>query len=297
MTDKEKISDKAREIGFDLIGFAACELLDEAAKFSHEAAESGKFATLKYLESNIPQKRDPRLILPGAKSVIALAKHYSAAANYAPGTLKVARYALLPDYHVRLRPMLNELATYIKSETGGEVATSLDGGKAFEKIWAERAGLGFQGRNSLLITPEFGSYINLAVIFTVAEFSPDTPAKSLCGKCRKCIESCPNTAISPNKIIDLRRCISYHTIENKGEIPPEINLAGNAYGCDICQEVCPHNHHVIMENFSAVPEGGLSPKELLAMTPEEFNRKFADSPIKRIKLHRLKRNILHCLNQ
>jgi epoxyqueuosine reductase len=255
---------------------------------------------------SVEKRADPRLIMPEARAVLILGIPY-----YNPDSLeppadtgiygKVASYAWGMDYHSTIPPRLNQAARIIEEFVGRKVTTRgyTDTGPILERDFAQRAGLGWIGKNTCLIIPGRGSYFLLSELFLDVEIEPDFPfLPDQCGSCTRCIDSCPTACIRNDRTIDARRCISYLTIENKGEIAEDLRSAlGNwIFGCDICQQVCPWNQRF------APPEGhpdfaprpNLAQPELtgeLALSVEEFNRKFKDNPIRRAKRRGYLRNI------
>jgi epoxyqueuosine reductase len=290
---------------------------------------------MKWIEKSFDKRKDIRLIMPEAKTVISLAYNYYTDFKLYEDRPKISRYAWGKDYHKIIKKKLKELYEYIESLTplnplphqvrdrplqkggtersarlrngqaGGFVVVAkayVDDGPVMDKSWAVRAGIGWLGKHTNVINPEYGSWIFLSEIITNLEFETyDEPIDDLCGSCRICIDACPTGAIVDNYILNSNLCISYHTIENHGEIPEHISLHGWIFGCDICQDVCPFNKNdkpTKDENFYpntplVPPEGGTwkTKAELEAITEEEFNTLFADSPIKRTKYKGWRRNL------
>ncbi len=256
-------------------------------------------------------RKDPRLILPECRSILVLAARYPAPLLLSPhfrkkwgetegGIGRVASYAWGWDYHLVFAERLKALAAFIETQVGSPLAQRwyTDTGPILERELAQRAGLGWIGKNTCLINPQQGSYFLLAELFLGVELAPDAPfASDRCGTCRRCIEACPTGCIRPDRSIDARRCISYLTIENKGEIPPELRpkLGNWAFGCDVCQMVCPWNRFAGEEYDPAfAPRPGLPEPDLesdLRLTPEEFKQKYADSPLLRPRRGGYLRNV------
>ncbi len=243
---KAAIQDRARELGFDDCRFATAAPPASAPQFKQWLAD-GQHGQMAYLEHNAHKRMDPQQVLPGAKSMISLAAAYGetgiADAGQSAGV--VARYARFADYHDVLGGRLKSLADFV-NQLGGEGTRSLwyvDTGPLLERDLAQRAGLGFIGKHTNLISRRLGNWIFLAEIITTLEIAPDAPEKNRCGSCARCLAACPTEAITAPFQLDARRCISYLTIELKGAIPVELRPAiGNRiYGCDDCLAVCPWN--------------------------------------------------------
>lgn len=250
------------------------------------------------------RRHDPKLILPECRSILMLGVRYPDPASLQAGQVtslkgRVAAYAWGRDYHLVLPGRLKEMAGFIEQLAGKALPQRwyTDTGPILERDLAQRAGLGWIGKNTCLINPKQGSYFLLAEILIGAELEPDPPFPAdRCGTCQRCIRACPTGCILPDRTLDARRCISYLTIENKGEIPPGLRgQMGNwAFGCDICQMVCPWNRFSAQEYDPALAANpGLPTPELsveLKLTPQEFNRKFKDSPIQRARRRGYLRN-------
>lgn len=253
-----------------------------------------------YLEDY--QKRvHPEQLLPGAKSVIVIAVNYYRPVDGVPaGHGQIARYAYGRDYHKVLKNLLKQLEIFIlKNSPEAKTKICVDSSPLLEKNYAVRAGLGFIGKNTTLITPEFGSFVLLGEIICDLELEYDTEKTGTCGTCTRCLDACPTKAILGPGELDARRCISYLTIETSGPIPDEFHAAmgDRIFGCDICQEVCPYNKvnakPVSLKAFKEVKIAGqtLSLDEILAIeTDEQFLQKFAGSPLMRAKRKGLQRN-------
>ncbi len=302
MTQKEQaIRTYASEQGFELCHFAsAAKLTDEAVRLD-EWLNSGKHATMHWMERNLERRLDPREIVPDAQSVIVLGFNYYTPYDHeeSPESGKISRYAWGDDYHDVLKPKLLDLAKTLESEFSEHVFRFYnDTGPVMEKQWARRSQLGWQGKHSNIITRTHGSWIFLSAIITTLELAPETPHADFCGSCTACIEACPTQAIVEPYVVDSTKCLSYWTIEAKPDVQIPDNIAkdmdGWMFGCDVCQDVCPWNR------FSK--ESGrteFAPRELRTsletsvvsnMTQEEFSARFRKSPIKRTKLAGLKRN-------
>ncbi len=303
---KDEIKTEAKSLGFSHIGFTNP---DGPLRFGSflEWINNGYAAEMKYLTrpDSIAKRKDPRLILPACESIIVVAIPYTP-----PGLEKreisfpkIANYAIGDDYHIIIPKLLEKLMKYIISKVYPvevEYKVCTDTGPILEKDLAQKAGLGWIGKNSCLIIPEAGSFCFLAEILLNLPFDPDSVFKNdFCGNCTRCIDSCPTNCIHPNRTIDANHCISYLTIENRSTIPEKIRarLNGWIFGCDICQQVCPWNKKYAKEpdpnyfqtsefiqNFDFISE--------LKIDKSEFKNKYSKSPLNRSKYEGYKRNLL-----
>ena len=303
---KAEIKAYARSLGFDLVGIAPCETPREGYTRYLSWLNAGYHAEMAYMArpENVRRRGNPRLILPECQAVITLAVRYykqspdNAQAGKPRG--KVASYAWGNDYHDVLVRWLRELVKFIESKVGHPIPNRYytDTGPILEKEFAVRGGLGWVGKNGLLINPQLGSYLFLAEILLGIPLEPDEPfSADLCGSCTRCIDACPTHAILPNRTVDANSCISYLTIEHRGAIPTELrgSMGDWVFGCDICQTVCPWNRRPTEEgNPAFAPRAGV-PRPILAeelrLTPQEFNRKFKGSAVKRTKRRGYLRNV------
>lgn len=302
---KEVIREKSRQLGFVLAGVTTPEPPPHFATFKHWL-DQGHHGAMAYLadEKSLTRRADPGSILPECKSILVLAIPYSdpktVRASEEPHPHgRVAAYAWGDDYHEVLRGKLKQLVAFIEAQVGHPVPNRwyTDTGPVLERDLAQRAGLGWIGKNTCLINPKCGSYFLLAEILLGVFIEPDPPfTTDHCGTCRRCIEACPTQCILPNRTLDARRCISYLTIELKDDIPAELRpmLKDWVFGCDVCQMVCPWNRFANETGDSAFqPRGGIPLPVLtgeLSLTPEAFNRKFKRSPVKRAKRRGYLRN-------
>jgi epoxyqueuosine reductase len=296
---KEYIRKKSRELGIDMVGFArAGEAGPEAARLDRWL-EGGNHAGMEWIAKNRDRRADPRLALEGARTVVSAAVNYHTRHEHAgaPGTGKISRYAWGDDYHDVLGKKLDALlAAIVEAEPAVAGRVYVDTGPVMEKAWAARAGLGWQGKHTNLISPEYGSWIFLGEILLTAEIAPDPPETDHCGNCVLCIEACPTGAITEPYVLDAGLCISYLTIEHRGPFPPGSGgmLDGWLFGCDVCQEVCPWNDRAVVSGDPAFsPRPGNVDRELgnvLGMGEEEFRAVFRGSPVRRARLEGLKRN-------
>ena len=306
MSLTQAVKEQAYQLGFVLAGVTTPEPPPHLSTFEYWLS-AGRHGNMNYLadERSRTRRADPRLILPECKSILVLAAPYadpkSAEASEGPApTGRVAAYAWGDDYHNVFPARLKELVTFIEAQVGHPVPNRYytDTGPILERDLAQRAGLGWIGKNTCLINPKHGSYFLLAEILLGIELEPDHPLTTdHCGTCTRCIQACPTDCILPDRTLDARRCISYLTIELKDDIPEELRpLLGDwVFGCDVCQMVCPWNRFASPQgdaSFSSRP--GLPRPNLireLELTPEAFNRKFKNSPLKRTKRRGYLRNV------
>ena len=294
-----KIKDKAAGLGFDLCGIARVRPLDEHRQKIGKWLEKGYHAGMTYMARHFEKRIDPSLLVPGAASIIVVAMNYYRDYN-PPGDKAVfSRYALGKDYHKVLKDRLFLLLEYVKQESAGtEGRVFVDTAPVLERAWALEAGLGWIGRNSMLINRDKGSYVFLGelVINTALNYDKPEP-KDYCGSCRRCIDACPTGAIMENRTIDSNKCLSYLTIENKGPIPEEYaEKAGKRiFGCDICQEVCPWNkksEETRIEEFEPLQKIiDYTSEQWGNITEEEFYSVFRDSAVLRAGYKGFMRNI------
>ena len=295
----EIIIDKALELGFDLIGFApAKKLTDNTENLKKWIGENFQ-AGMKYMEENLDKREDVSLILSGAKSVISLGVNYYTPFNHVnkPNTGKISRYAWGKDYHFLMWEMLEQLESYLRSlDSSFQTKSYVDTGPVMDRVWAEKAGLGWQGKNGNIISKKFGSWIFLATMITNFEFDYNLPEADSCGTCTACIDACPTKAIIADGVIDSNMCISYLTIENKGEIPQQFigKFNGWIFGCDICQDVCPWNKKFAKETekdwFKPLSGTELPLDMFENLSNRQFNRLFEESPVKRARAKGMRRN-------
>ena len=307
MTLTERLKQQARTLGFSLVGVVAAtpsRTLD--AYLTWIANEMhGKMGYLAR-EDRIVRRQDLNVIVPGVQSMVCVALDYKTLqlpADIAndPSRGRISNYAWGGDYHDVMTPKLKQLAQWLEAEAGGSVESKVyvDTGAILERSHAEAAGIGFTGKNTMLIRPNAGSLFFLGELLTTVALDPDeieTPMPG-CGTCTRCLTACPTDAFPQPFVLDARRCISYLTIELKGWIPREMrSLMGNwVYGCDVCQDVCPFNRFALDSpepRFRAGSYDTAAPHltDLLALDIPAFNNRFANSPIKRIKRPRLVRN-------
>ena len=296
----EEIKRKAQELGFSKIGIARAERLEEESERLTEWLARGYHGTMEWMSQNAEKRSDPGNILPGARSMIVVALNYYANVRHSDDerTGKISRYAWGDDYHEVLTSKLHQLLEFIKiKEPLAEGKVYVDTGPVLEKVWAQRAGIGWEGKHTNVITKEYGSWVFLGEIILNLELEYDSPATDHCGSCTLCIEACPTQAITEPYVLDSTLCISYLTIEHRGAIAEELGEKFDrwVYGCDICQDVCPWNQKfarptLIKEFYPR--EYNIAPdiQTLSEISQEEFSEKYRKSPMKRTKQNGIVRN-------
>jgi epoxyqueuosine reductase len=281
-----------RRLGFDLVAIGPADPPEHGPAF--EAwLDAGYAGTMHYLERGRAKRLDPRQVLPGARSVVAAALNYYQGAG-TPGPAHVARYAWATDYHGVMEPRLQALLDDLTAAAPGATGRLyVDTGPVLEREIAARAGLGWIGKNTMLLHPTLGSFFFIGVVLTTAELAPDAPLPDRCGTCTRCLEACPTGAFVNPYVMDARRCISYLTIEHRGTIPVELREAMGelAFGCDVCQTVCPWNRHAPITPEAAFAAGSLPAlDEWVALTEDGFRTRLRGSPLRRARRAGLARN-------
>lgn len=300
-TYSQSIKDEALRLGFTGCGISSAEYLAEDADRVKAWIEKGMQGTMDWMERNFDKRTDPRLLLEGTKSVISvILNYYPGEQQHDPEAPVVAKYAYGEDYHFVMKAMLNDLLKFIQ-ENIGEVQgrAFVDSAPLLDRAWAKRAGLGWIGKNTNLISREHGSFVFIGQLLVDLELEPDkTIVPDLCGTCTLCIDTCPTGAIVEPYVLNGSKCISYFTIENKGDMPTGMEdlFKNRVFGCDICQDICPWNWKkakpLNVERLK--PLTGLlemTHADWYNITPGEFNKKFKKSPIRRPKYEGLKRNL------
>jgi epoxyqueuosine reductase len=290
------------------LGFAACGITDTAPVQTHEQyrhwIEQGYNASMRWMarDDAVAKRADVRHIVPNARSVICVAMHYRTEAEWdAQAHGKVARYARGDDYHDFMTPRLRELLSWIQQQVPCEGRVYVDTGPVLERDLARRAGLGWVGKNTMLLSRALGSYFMLGEIILDIELETDRPhLEQFCGSCTRCLDACPTDAFVAPYVLDANKCISFHTIENREAAPKELraNFGDWVFGCDICQEVCPWNHK--SRAHSDEPELWTRHEnptllELLMMPQPQFSQRLKGSPLKRPKRRGMKRNAVTVL--
>jgi epoxyqueuosine reductase len=310
MSLSQDIKRKAIELGFDLVGVTGASPIDaeQAAVFA-EWLKSGFAGQMSYMHRNLEKRLDPAKLLDNAQSVIVVGLNYVLPAqtpkscDVSVPAGRIARYARYEDYHPFIKDRLRRLADFISSLSLGtpNLKICVDSAPVAERVLALRAGLGFIGRNHMLINPQLGCEIFLAEIITDLKIEPDEPIAACCGDCARCIEACPTGALRPDGQFDARRCINYLTIEHKGAIPQELaeKIGDRLFGCDECVLACPFQKDArpgANKQLRFYPDkAAINLADILSLTAESFEAKFADSPIRRVALADLKRNAAICL--
>nr|AOE09633.1 epoxyqueuosine reductase [uncultured bacterium]CCG00341.1 iron-sulfur cluster binding protein [uncultured Flavobacteriia bacterium] len=291
------IKSAAKDLGFLSCGISKAEFLEEEAPRLEQWLQDGKHGKMAYMEKHFDKRLDPRLLVPGAKSVVSLLLNYYNDEIQKEGVPKISKYAYGADYHIVFKQKLNKLLQTIHDEVGeinGRVF--VDSAPVMDKAWATRSGLGWMGKNTNLITQKVGSFFFIAELIIDLELEYDTPVTDHCGNCTACIDSCPTEALTPYNI-DASKCISYLTIELKDQIPDEFqNKMDNwAFGCDVCQDVCPWNRFSKSHSeplFDPQPQIlDFTKKDWEELTEATFETIFKNSALKRTRFDGFKRNL------
>lgn len=293
------IKDEAQRLGFTACGISQATFLEDEAPRLEKWLQNNYHGSMHYMENHFDKRLDPRLLMPGAKSVISLLYNYYPSQIQTKDSYLISKYAYGEDYHHVIKKKLKEMVASMQAVFGDfQARVFTDSAPIMERAWAQKSGLGWLGKHSLLINKTKGSFFFLAEIILDLEFNYDQPFKTdHCGSCTRCIDACPTEAILPNNTIDGSKCISYFTIESKDEIPTDFknNFENWAFGCDICQDVCPWNR------FSQPhQEPKFQPDERLLkfnktqweeITEDVFKEIFRRSAVKRTKFKGFERNI------
>jgi len=302
MSLKEKytqmIKTEALRLGFLSCGISKADFLEDESPKLEEWLKNDFHGEMKYMENHFDKRLDPRLLVDGAKSVISLSYNYYPEEHQREDSYKIAKYAYGQDYHHVIKAKLKELSVFIQEQIGEVQGRAfVDSAPVMERAWAKKAGIGWEGKHSLILQKQQGSFFFLSELVVDLELEYDTAMTDHCGTCTKCIDACPTEAILPNNTVDGSKCISYFTIELKESIPNDFKGEFDdwMFGCDICQDVCPWNRFSVPHN-----EPLFTPKsELLRMnkrdweeiTKEVFGKVFQKSAVKRTKFTGLQRNI------
>ncbi len=297
---------RALELGFAAVGVARATALEPEGDWLRQFVAEAKHGQMGWLADTMEVRADPRHpgMLPGARSVVVVAMAYARRGDpprVGPAPGRVARYAWGRDYHNVMRRQLRKLEKMLR-EAGHEARYSVDARPVFERAWAQRAGIGFVGKNCCLIVPGVGSHVFLGTVVTTAELVLDEPMAPRCGRCTLCLEACPTRAFEGPHRLDARRCISYLTIEYEGGIDPDLEgrMSDWVFGCDACQDVCPYNRTQppvtpAPDPYAPDRRFDVSAEELLAMDEETYTRWSQGSPLRRTGAARLARNIVIAL--
>lgn len=300
---RDSITQWAKELGFDSVGFTKAELPDDAAPNLFQFIDQHYHGEMGWLAEHAARRQAPTAMWDGAKSAIILGHNYGP--DYNPldklaetDTGLISAYALNRDYHDIIKKKLKKLATRIANESGAEVKVFVDTAPLMEKPLASQSRVGWQGKHTCLVSHDYGSWLFLGVILTALELEPDTPAKDSCGSCRACLDICPTDAFDAARQLDARKCISYLTIEYDGHIAPEFRtkMGNRIYGCDDCLAICPWNKFAQTAQEAAYHARTHLPNPpleiLLGLDDTTFREMFRQSPVKRIGRNRFIRNAL-----
>jgi epoxyqueuosine reductase len=292
------VKHRARQLGFDLCG------ITDASPSRHREylrtwLDAGQAGSMEYLARRFDERTDPATYLPGARTVVCVAMNYHVELDPPPPGPRgrVARYALGADYHEHIKTKLYDLADWLRDTVpGARTRCGVDTAPIMEKELAARAGVGWIGKHTCLIHPQLGSWLLLGEVITTLDLPLDEPTRDHCGTCTRCIDACPTQAITAPYQLDARRCISYLTIEHRGEIEPALKaqMGDWLYGCDVCQDVCPHNHEVASTLNPALQprfrNGSLDVRDVLSWGEDQYRLALRRSAMKRVKLPVLQRN-------
>lgn len=299
MTPSEQIRSHALSLGFSYCGFARVEPLESLRPFYESFLAERDFAGMDYLERYAEQRIHPELLLPGGRSVIAVLMNYFPEKRIpAENNFIVSTYAYGRGYQPVMKERLSNLMDFIGGISPGSRSRAFcDSGPVLEKRWAQLCGAGWQGKHTIVINRNGGSFFFIGILFTTIELEPDKPEKDRCGKCTLCMDACPTAALHNPYRLDINRCISFHTIVNRGEVPDAMlgKFRDRIFGCDICQDACPFNR---TPKPAGEPDfkllSGLSDlrkPQWLSLTEEEFNRIFLHSEIKHTGYQTIRRNM------
>ena len=292
------VKEKAKHFGFDFCGIAEAEYLEEEAPKLEAWLQQGMHGQMGYMARNFEKRLDPRKLVPGARSVVTLLYNYYPKKDLAEQhKYKIAKYAYGQDYHFVIKRKLKDLLQALQQEIGAiDGRVFVDSAPVMERAWAQKSGLGWIGKNSLLLNRKMGSYFFIAELIIDLPLNPDPPIQDYCGNCTRCIDACPTDAITPYQV-DASKCISYFTIELRDAIPEKQKgkFDNWIFGCDICQDVCPWNRFARPHSESDFdPSADLQNMERsdwLELTEEVFAKVFRKSAVKRTKFAGLQRNI------
>jgi len=297
-TYTQMIKTEALRLGFLSCGVSKADFLEEEAPRLENWLKNDFHGEMKYMENHFDKRLDPRLLVDDAKSVISLSYNYYPEEVQREGSYKIAKYAYGEDYHHVIKGKLKELSVFIQEKIGGVHGRAfVDSAPVMERAWARKSGIGWEGKHSLVLQKQQGSFFFLSELIIDLELEYDTPMTDHCGTCTKCIDACPTEAILPNNTVDGSKCISYFTIELKDNIPNEYKgqFDNWMFGCDICQDVCPwnrfskpHNEPLFTPKIELL---NMNKKDWEEITEEVFAKVFQKSAVKRTKFAGLERNI------
>ena len=300
---KQALQERARELGFDIVGIATPDSIPLAAERLRQFLAEGAHGDMEWMQTSAQRRGSPRALWPQARSIIMLGLNYAREGDPLATLQRRSRgaisvYAQSTDYHDVIKPRLKVLARWLTAQAGGEVKVFVDTAAVMEKPLAAAAGVGWQGKHTNLVSRQFGSWLFLGAIFSTLELPPDPPEQDHCGSSRACLDICPTAAFPAPYRLDARRCISYLTIEHKGSIPRELRAAiGNRiYGCDDCLAVCPWNKfaQATRDTKLALRDELNAPRlrDLARLDDAAFRKTFAKTPVKRTGRDRFVRNVL-----
>jgi epoxyqueuosine reductase len=288
----------AAKLGFQFCGISKAGFLENDAKNLESWLKNGFHGEMKYMENHFDKRLDPTLLVEGSKSVISLLLNYFPAQKQNPDSFKISKYAYGQDYHLVIKDKLKLFYQKIQEEIGEvDGRFFVDSAPVMDKVWAQKSGLGWMGKNGNIIHPKRGSFFFIAELILDLELEADRPIKDFCGTCTKCMDACPTDALNQAYVVDGSKCISYLTIELKDAIPVDFKDKMNdwIFGCDVCQDVCPwnrfsvvHSEHSFQANEQLL---GFSKADWEDISEEIFKDSFSKSAVKRAKFEGFKRNI------
>ncbi len=288
----------ANDLGFQFCGISKAEFLEQDAVRLESWLKNGFHGEMKYMENHFDKRLNPTLLVEGSKCVVSLLLNYYPSQKQNPSSFKISKYAYGQDYHLVIKDKLKQFYQRINEEIGQvEGRSFVDSAPVMDKVWAQKSGLGWMGKNGNIIHPKRGSFFFIAELILDLELEVDGPIKDFCGTCTKCMDACPTDALNQAYVVDGSKCISYLTIELKNAIPEPFRNQMNdwIFGCDVCQDVCPWNRFSVPHSEPAFhPNSSIinfSKEEWLDISDEIFKAIFAKSAVKRTKFDGLKRNI------
>jgi epoxyqueuosine reductase len=295
------VKEIALDLGFENCGISKAEFLPDDAVNLERWLQNGYNGKMQWMENHFDKRLDPTLLVPGAKSVISLLFNYYPEQRFDNEDIKISKYAYGQDYHFIIKDKLKSLMHRLNKDIGAiEGRVFVDSAPVLDRAWAAKAGLGWIGKNSMLITKQKGSFYFIAELIVDLELEPDLPTTDHCGTCTACIDACPTNAIVADKVIDSNKCISYLTIELREQIPSVFKqeMEGWAFGCDICQDICPWNKfaapHKTQELLPNPKLKDLHRNDWQELTEEVFKEVFKKSAVKRAGYLKLRENIDFC---
>lgn len=300
------VKQKAAELGFDFCGISAATFLEEEASRLENWLNRHMHGQMSYMENHFDKRLDPRLLVPGAKSVVSLLYNYYPAKKilHQDNELKISKYAYGTDYHFVIKDKLKSLLDALRQEIGDiDGRVFVDSAPVMDKAWAARSGAGWLGKHTNIINRKLGSFFFIAELIIDLDLEPDAPTKDYCGTCTRCIDACPTDAIVEPYVVDGSKCISYLTIELKDKIPDEFagKMDNWIFGCDVCQDVCPWNRFATPHRepaFEPHPQlEYMKTSDWQELTEELFNELFKKSAVKRTKLTGIQRNVAFVTEQ